>query len=104
MYLYDDQELSTEVSSIEEKKYYLLINNYQEFELKGHLYLFSDYNSEKLEQIIVPANSKVVLPVNLENHKAKESIRFLLLGEPTEKPDIQFPARIIHNSKRIPIK
>ena len=104
LYLYDDQEWSNEVSSIEEKKYYLLINNHQEFELKGHLYLFSDYNSEKLEQIIVPANSKAVFPVNLENHKAKESIRFLLLGEPTEKIDIQFPVRIIHTSKRIPIK
>ena len=104
LYLYDDQEVSTEVSSIEEKKYYLLINNYQELELKGHLYLFSDYNSEKFEQIIVPANSKLVLPVNLENHRATESIRFLLLGEPTEKPDIQLPVRIMHTSKRIPIK
>ncbi|MDN4606169.1 hypothetical protein [Sporosarcina highlanderae] len=104
LFLYEDQELSTEVSSIEEKKYYLLINNYLEFELKGHLYLFSDYNVEKLEQILVPANSKAVFPVNLENHKAKESIRFILLGEPTEKPDIPIPVRLMHNSMRIPIK
>lgn len=104
LHLYGDQDLSTEVSSIDKKKYYLLINNYQEFELKGHLNLLSDYNSEKLEQIIVPANSKVILPVNLENHKAKDSIRFVLFGEPTKKTDIHFPVRIIHSSKRLPIR
>lgn len=104
MQLYEEPKMSREASSVNKSIYYLVINNHVEFELKAHLRLLSDYSSEKLEQIILPANSQLLLPVNLENLKAQESIRFVLFGEPTNKVDVQFPVRIVYKSARIPIE
>lgn len=102
LHLYEDRQLSTVVSAVSNKKYYLSINNNSEYEIKGRLKFVADYSTEDLDQIRIPANTKGLLPVNLENHKAKESIRFILLGKPTEKIDASFPARISMFSERIP--
>lgn len=103
LYLYENRQLSTEVSAVRKKKYYLSINNNSEYEIKGRVKLIADYSPVYLDQILLPAKTKGILPVNLENHKAKESIRFILLGKPTEKIDAPFPARISMFSERIPI-
>ncbi|MEO2075957.1 MAG: hypothetical protein ABGX20_11350 [Bacillus sp. (in: firmicutes)] len=104
MQLYEDHKHLIKANVVGKNNYYLVINNDKEFELRAHLKLLSDYSSEELEQIIIPANSRVGLPVNLDNLKAHESIRFILLGEPTSKLDIQIPVRFIQKSERIPIK
>ena len=104
MELYSDLELSMEVDFITDGDYFLVITNSREFELKAHLKLVSDYKAEELEQIIVPANSKVMLPVNLDNNIAQDSIRFVLVGEPTDKINIDFLARTILQSKRFPVE
>ncbi len=98
--LYEDLNLTTEVNSIEKKNYFLAINNPSDYKLESHLKLIADYKAEELNKIIVPENSEVFLPVDLNEITDVESIRFILVGKPTEDINVLLPARIIQKSKR----
>ena len=100
--LYEDKNLSKEVDSIENnREYYLAINNPSKYKCKSHLKLITEYGIRELKKLIVPENSKVILPITLERISDTETVRFVLVGKPTEDIDVTFPARIIEKSKRL---
>jgi len=99
--LYEDKSFSKEVDIIENNhEYYLALNNPSKYKLKSHLKLISEYGIEELKKVIVPENSKVILPITLERIIDTETVRFILVGKPIEDIDVTFPARIIEKSKR----
>ncbi|MFT8323419.1 MAG: hypothetical protein ABF649_21390, partial [Bacillus sp. (in: firmicutes)] len=57
----------------------------------------------EVDQIILPANSKTVLPVTLNDYYPNNSIRYILVGQPKGKLDVALPVRIMYKTKRLPI-
>lgn len=79
--------------------------NPQNFDVRGNLYFISDYELEESQKLVIPANTMIVIQVELSNDILNESMRFLFLGAPQRTfSNVDSPVRISQFSLRLPIQ
>lgn len=105
MQMYEDADLTKEVDTINSMdNYFLTIESQYDFEMKAHLKLISDYETLELQQILIPANAKVIVPTNFQAFQIDKSARIIMAAAPSEKLDIPYALRVVKTTKRFPIE
>ncbi|MEC1178285.1 hypothetical protein P9B03_07310 [Metasolibacillus meyeri] len=105
MQMYEDSNLTKEVDFINNiDDYFLTIENQYDFEMKAHLKLISGYETLELQQILIPANAKVLVPTNFQAFHINKSARIIMVAAPSEKLDIPYALRVVKTTKRFPIE
>lgn len=105
MQMYEDADLTKEVDTINSMDdYFLTIENQYDFEMKAHLKLIADYETLELQQILIPANAKVIVPTNFQAFQIDNSARIIMVAAPSEKLDIPYALRVVKTTKRFTIE
>ncbi|MDE5055354.1 hypothetical protein NDK25_24355 [Niallia taxi] len=105
MKLYEDSNLTKEVvSELKNDKYFLTIKNPYDFELNARFKLISEYEPSDLQDVNIPANSKVIVPINLKSSKLYKSARVLMLAEPAKDMGLSYAARFIKVTNRFKVE
>ncbi|MEC1177872.1 hypothetical protein P9B03_05200 [Metasolibacillus meyeri] len=92
-----------EILYVEVKKYVLLVHNMSTYELKTHIKLLMNSKRKNIENIFIPANAQIILPLGLTEIDEIDSMRVTLTGEVLQEQEDYYPIRIADFPKQIPL-
>lgn len=91
-----------EILYVEKKKYVLSVYNTSAYQLKTNIKLLTNHKTKNIENIFIPANAQIILPLDLTEINEIDSMRVMLTGEVLQEEEARYPIKVVEFPKQLP--